>query len=397
VDFPRSEYKERVRRARALMKEQGLDALMVTGDFTQAHTYRYFTGHSPRDFQANSARTHVFLLTREGGAASCVHFFSEAPAREAWVEDIHVYTQPFRHTDALELYKRLGVTSGRVGAELGLDLRMMMPVSDYEALKADLPGVEWVDAAPLLWHLRQIKSPAEREKIKRADQINGAALAKTWERAEIGMSEREIYDLCVHALVEEGSNRPPFAQMTISSSARYRGKGMITPFSGPTDEKLGPGDVVFIDSGAIVDGYWGEFNRMAVMGEPSKEQTTWHSTILEIVREVISDVLRAGITCEQAMEECIELYKKAGADESQYQSYVNHPYFHLCHGLGLESSELPLVRYTDQTMIEPGMVFSVEAYLRGPDIQYGTEEDVYITETGCEMLSEPDPGLYVIS
>ncbi len=397
MEFPEAEYRQRVERARALMAEANLDALMATGDYTAAPNYRYFTGHVPRDYQANSARPHLFLLTRDGNAAICVHFFSEAPARECWVKSIHVYTQPFRHTDALALFRVLGVAVGRVGVELGLDQRLMMPVADYERLKEELRSIEWVDASPLLWRLRMIKSPAEVAAIREADRINGNALRKAFGRARIGMTERQIYELCVHALVEEGSLRPPHTQMTISSSGRYRGKGLVTPFSGPTEEPLQCGDLVFVDSGAIVNGYWGEFNRMAVMGPPSREQTRWHDIARGIVMGFIREILRPGITCEQAMQQAFGLYDRAGLDPQQYALYADYPYFHLCHGLGLHSSELPLVRLTDKTVIEPGMVFSVEAYVRGPDMQYGSEEDVEVTPSGCEVLSAPDPGLYVIA
>ena len=397
MEFPLHEYEGRARRARALMAEAGLDALMVTGDYTAAPNYRYFTGHVPRDYQSNAARPHLFLLTREGEAAICVHFFSEAPARACWAKNIHVYTQPFRHTDALALFRILGVVRGRVGVELGLDQRLMMPVADYERLKSDLPAVEWVDAGPLLWRMRMLKSPAEVACIREADRITGNALRKTFARARIGMTERQIYELCVHALVEEGSLLPPHTQMTISSSARYRGKGMITPFSGPTDEPLREGDLVFIDCGSIHKGYWGEFNRMAVMGPPTAEQSRWHGIARAIVMGFIERILRPGITCEDAMRQAFRLYDQAGLGPEQYALYVDYPYFHLCHGLGLNSSELPLVRLTDTTVIEAGMVFSVEAYVRGPDMQYGSEEDVLVTTSGCETLSEIDPGLYVIA
>ena len=73
VEFPDSEYAARVEGARARMGELGVAALMVTGDFLSAFNYRYFTGHLPRDFQTTTDRTHVFVLTREGGAAICSH------------------------------------------------------------------------------------------------------------------------------------------------------------------------------------------------------------------------------------------------------------------------------------------------------------------------------------
>lgn len=398
MDFPRSEYEQRVERALALMAEHELDALLVTGDFTASQNYRYFSGHVPRDFQANSARPHLFLLTKEGDAAICVHFFSEAPARQCWVEKIHVYTQPFGPQDIVALFELLGVSSGRVGVELGLDQRLMLPVGDYEDAKERLSGCTFHDAAPLLWKLRMVKSPAEVECITEADRINNEALRTTFADAEIGMSERQVYDICAKALIERGSNLPPFSQMTISSSLRHRGHGLVTPFSGPTDEPLQKGDVIFIDSGAVHRGYWGEFNRMAVMGEPSDEQSHWHELTRRIVRRSIEEVLRPGITCDAAMRECFRIYEDEGVGNGdQLAAYRDYPYFHLCHGLGMHSSELPLVRLTDETVIEAGMVFSVEAYLNTPAMRYGAEEDVLVTDDGCRILSQPtDAGLFVI-
>jgi Xaa-Pro dipeptidase len=398
MEFPRSEYEQRVERALALMEEHGLDALMITGDFTASQNYRYFSGHVPRDFQANSARPHIFVLTKEGKTALCVHFFSEGPARQTWVEDIHVYTQPFGSKDLLTVLERAGVSSGTVGAELGLDQRMMMPVGDYEAAKDALPNCRFTDAGPLIWKLRMVKSPAEVEAITEADRINNEALQATFAEASIGMTEREIYDICAKALIANGSNLPPFSQMTISSSLRHKGKGMITPFSGPTDEPLGEGDVVFIDSGAVHRGYWGEFNRMAVMGEPTDDQMHWHELTRRIVRRSIDEVLRPGITCDAAMRECFALYEEEGVgDARQLAAYREYPFFHICHGLGLHSSELPLVRLTDDTVIEAGMVFSVEAYLTSDDMRYGSEEDALVTDNGCRILSQPtDDGLFVI-
>src|SRR5688572_29712798 len=100
------------------------------------------------------------LLTRDGGAALCVMVFSESTARQCWVDQIHVYGQPFSYADALALFRKLGVSKGTVGVELGVDMRLMMPVGEYERLKTELPEVRWTDAADLIWSLRMIKTPA---------------------------------------------------------------------------------------------------------------------------------------------------------------------------------------------------------------------------------------------
>ena len=134
-----------------------------------------------------------------------------------------------------------------------------------------------------------------------------------------------------------------------------------------------------------------------MVGEPSQEQQHLHGQVRAIVKGFNEEVLRPGITCEQAMKEALQIYDRVGVEAKQYVEYAQKPYMHLCHGLGMNASEPPLVRITDQTVIRAGMVFSVEAYVGGGDITYGSEEDVLVTESGCQVLSDPDPGLYVIA
>jgi len=69
---------------------------------------------------------------------------------------------------------------------------------------------------------------------------------------------------------------------------------------------------------------------------------------------------------------------------------------HLCHGIGLNGSEPPFVRIDSEEVLQPGMVMSLEAYLRDDGVTYGSEEDVAVTEDGCDILSETDKGLYII-
>ena len=274
MEFPVEEYQQRVKRACELMAESKLDALMITGDYLNAGNYRYLTGHLPRDYQSNTARPHILVLTREGGAAISVIYFSESGARSCWIDDVHVYTQPFGTIDALILFQKLGLSSGRVGVELGLDSRLMMPVGDYEQLKQELPQVEWVDAAALLWEMRMIKSPAEVEYIKEANRINGNALSRAFTEASPGVTEKQIYKMCVTALVQEGALHPPHTQMTINSTARKRKSGPSTFFSGPEDLPLNQGDVLFIDSGAIYNGYWASSTAWPWWENPPKNSST---------------------------------------------------------------------------------------------------------------------------
>jgi Xaa-Pro aminopeptidase len=200
------------------------------------------------------------------------------------------------------------------------------------------------------------------------------------------------------ALIESGAYRPPYAQLLLVSEAKSRSLGHSSRMLGPQpDYGLQTGQLLFVDSGVIVNGYWGEFNRMAVVGEPSAAQARHHANIREVVGRSIDEALKPGNTFRRVIELMASFYRDCGYTEEQFGNYLGPPFMHLCHGLGLQGSEPPFVRYDSEQVLEPGMVLSCEAYLRDNDMTYGSEEDIVITEDGCDVLSERDTGLYVIA
>ncbi|MFQ5711824.1 MAG: M24 family metallopeptidase [Candidatus Geothermarchaeales archaeon] len=390
-DFPREEYDLRCERARELMAKRGLDALFVTGDQSAAMNYRYLSGHLPRDYQANFNRPHILILPREGDPALIVVFFSEKGARNtSWVKDIRSYAQPFTYEIIKDTIKDLGLSAAKFGAELGEDQRLKMPLVEFQKLRSSLPMAEFVDASDIFWKLRMIKSPRELEYIRKAHDINGRALDRMYNTISEGTTEIEAIKKLVTYMVEEGAYRPPHSQLIINSGPEW-GIGFWTP----RDKPLRKGDIVFIDSGCVVNGYWGEFSRMGVVGSPSERQRKNHETVRTIVRDTISETLRPGVKASDIVRFYIDLHKQLGLDYSAYKAYVEYPYMHLAHGIGLCSSEPPYIGIYNEMPLEPGMFLSTEAYLHSGEV-YGTEEGVLITEDGCEIFSEPDKGLYLI-
>jgi Xaa-Pro dipeptidase len=352
----------------------------------------------PRDYQLNFSRPHVMVLPREGDPFLFLYGVNAQNARESsWVEDVVAYAPPFSGADLARALGDRGLLGGRIGAELGYDQRLAMPVAELRALEAALDGGELVDAAALLWELRSIKTPAEVAYVKEADRINGEGLALAFSRMRSGDTEVDAAGVVGAALIESGAYRPPYAQLLLVSEAKSRGLGHASRMLGPLPEyALEPGQLLFVDSGVIVNGYWGEFNRMAVVGEPTAEQTRHHDNIREVVGRSVDEALRPGVTFREVIELMAGFYRDCGYTEDQFGNYLGPPFMHLCHGLGLQGSEPPFVRYDSEQVLEPGMVLSCEAYLRVDDMTYGSEEDVVITEDGCDVLSSRDPGLYVI-
>jgi Xaa-Pro aminopeptidase len=396
--FDKDELRARGQRARALMERDGLDALLVTGDFSAGLNYYYLSGHMPRDYQLNFSRPHVMVLPREGEPFLFLYGVNaENAAESSWVQDIVTYSPPFSGEDLAAALASRGLERGRIGAELGVDQRLAMPVTELRALEARLGGGAVVDASALLWELRSIKSAPEVAYVAEADRINGDGLALAFSRMRSGDSEVDAARTVGAALIESGAYRPPYAQLLLVSEAKSRGLGHGSRMRGPLPEYgLNPGQLLFVDSGVIVNGYWGEFNRMAVVGEPTAEQTRHHDNIRAVVGRSVDEALRPGVTFREVIELMAGFYRDCGYTEEQFGNYLGPPFMHLCHGLGLQGSEPPFVRYDSEQVLEPGMVLSCEAYLRDDDMTYGSEEDIVITDDGCDVLSSRDPGLYVI-
>ncbi|MGV0850433.1 M24 family metallopeptidase [Mycolicibacterium phlei] len=259
------------------------------------------------------------------------------------------------------------------------------------------PDAEFVDASALLWELRMIKSEAEIALIAECDRINGEGLAKAFGALKAGDSEMDVAREVSLALVAAGAWRPPYAQTLIVSESKSKSLGHTARMLGPLpDQILNPGELLFVDSGVVINGYWGEFNRMAVVGEPSADQSLRHDHIRTIVRRSIEEAIKPGVTFKSVIEKMASYYYDFGYSPEKIHNYLGKPFMHLCHGIGISASEPPFVRYDSEDVLKPGMVLSCEAYLPHEGMTYGSEEDIVVTDTGAEILSEPDPGLYVI-
>jgi Xaa-Pro dipeptidase len=396
--FEPEELRARGARARELMAEQGLDALLVSGDFSAGANYYYFSGHLPRDYQQNFSRPHVMVLPADGEPFLYVYGVNVENARDmSYVEDVVAYAPPFDGATLAGVLRDRGLGAARIGAELGTDQRLWMPLNEFRALESGLPEAAFVDAADLLWRLRSIKSEPELAYIAEADRINGEGLKAGFAAIHVGDTEVDASRKVGAALVEAGAYRPPYAQINLVSHAKSRALGHRSRMLGPmADYALAPGDLLFVDSGVVVGAYWGEFNRMAVVGEPSKEQRRHHDAIREIVTRSVDEALKPGAEFRRVIEQMAGFYRDCGYDDEQFSNYLGPPFMHLCHGLGLASSEPPFVRFDSEAVLEPGMVLSCEAYLRADSMTYGSEEDVVITEDGCRVLSDRDPGLFVL-
>jgi len=238
-----------------------------------------------------------------------------------------------------------------------------------------------VDVSSEIRRLRRIKHEAELEKLARAASITDAVTDEVINRLRPGQTELEVSVLIGSAIGEHGG--------TLSfESLVQSGPNSALPHMRPTSRKLAAGDLVLLDFGAAFDGYHADTTRMAVVGEPSAQHKEINSLVLAAHDAAIAAV-RAGTTTGAIDAAARQVIEAAGMGDR---------FFHrVGHGLGLEAHEDPSLDPGSATVLEAGMVFTIEPGIYIPG--WGgvrIEDDVVVERSGCRVLTKADRSLHVI-
>lgn len=381
--IPSSEYPQRLERLRALMRADGLQAVLIgTGT-----NLRYFSGY-PSPARSGS-RPFFLLLPLAGDPVFIVHCGRKAEAlRFSWIKDVREYTRLSQVPVELlrEALGDRGALKGKLGMELGFEQSFDVPYLEFLRLQVGLPESEIVDAGSLLWRLRMIKSVAEIACLRQACAILSKAYAQAFSTAREGTTEREIANH-LRAHFEEASAGESWVLIT-SGRGNY---DLATKL--PEARPIERGDMVWIDAGCAVDGYWSDFSRAAVVGEPSAEQLRAQEAIHQITWEAIQNV-RPGSKAAELARIC---NARLGGLDFPITSSISGLASRVGHGVGLDVTEPPHIAEHDQTILEAGMVITMEP---GVATKYGTfhiEENVLVTPDGCEVLSAAQRALWRIA
>ena len=375
--FPVDEYRARVERAAALMDEAQLDALLLTDD----RNILYFAGWGDLSPVGARARPRFLILDRQGRLSMLLHTASVTPAADmSWVEDIRPY-HLIRGAPAAEVATwlgDLGLSRGRLGLELGYEQRLDLSIDDFQSLGTALPGVELADAADLLWQLRLVKSPAEVDRIRRACQITSRTYDRLFPKVEAGMTEIELAGLFQRSAAAEGAQAS--ACFVLAGRGRY-GRGNAVATAAPVQI----GEMVWFDGGANIGGYRADFSRAGVIGGPSDHQRRLHDGMAEVVARVVAEI-GPGVATRDLARRCDEELARRGL-------VVNSGSGRHGHGLGLLVTEPPHVALHDDTVLEPGMVITIEPGCYDDEGRYHVEDDVLVTASGHEILTECERSL----
>ncbi|MDO4565847.1 MAG: Xaa-Pro peptidase family protein [Oscillospiraceae bacterium] len=283
-----------------------------------------------------------------------------------------------------EAYEKLGEFFKEEGVSR-LMIENTVSIAGLASLKKAFPELKLdCDSAlsDAISGLRMIKDESEIASIKAAQAITDAAFSHICTLIKPGMTELEVAAELEYFMRRNGADAFAFETICVS------GARSSMPHGKPTDKKIENGDFLTMDYGALKCGYCSDMTRTVMVGEPSAEQREVYELVLRAHLESMA-AAKPGARCSDIDKIARDIIYSAG-----YEGCFGHG---LGHSLGREIHEDPRFSQSCATLLEPGMVMTVEpgVYLAG---KFGVriENMIAITESGYENLTNSPRELVVL-
>jgi len=228
--------------------------------------------------------------------------------------------------------------------------------------------------------MRLIKDAFELERIRAAVAIADAAFEHVQRMLQPGVAEWDIA-MEIDFYIRRQGAYPAFETLVVS------GERSALPHGKPTERRLERGDFVTLDFGARYQGYCSDLTRTVVISEVSPEQRRLYRAVLDALERSL-DAIRPGRTGR-----AIDKIARRTLEKYGLADYFRHS---LGHSLGIQVHDGVGFSPREKTRLQPGMVLTVEPGVYVPGFGgVRIEEDVLVTETGCEVLSRSPRNLMV--
>ena len=371
--FTQAEFEARTERAQRRMRELEIDVMLLTTE----PQVRYFSGFLTQ-FWHSPTRPWFLLVPLEGKPIAVIPSIGVAGMQLSWIDDIRSWSSPQPEDDGISLLlaaiRELPRRFGRLGATMGMESILRMPVRDFQHLQNELTGMEVIDCAEMMLQLCSVKSAAEIDKVRYVCELASDSFIALPDLIHSGQSEREILRDMRIDLLQRGADHTPY----IVSASGPDGYGDI--IMGPSDRIVESGDVMIIDTGTVYDGYFCDFDRNYAFGSASDRARRAYDSVYQSTDAGLAAAQPGATTTDvwQAMWSVLEAGGAMGNDVGR-----------MGHGLGAQLTEWPSLTATDNTPLQPGMVMTLE-----PGMEFASgklmvhEENIVITESGAELLSK---------
>ena len=373
--FSPAEFERRTLRAQAIMDRRGFDALLLT----TPQNVRYFTGFDSQ-FWESPTRPWFVVVPRTGTPVAVIPEIGAPEMALTWIKDIRTWSAPRPEDDGISLLAStiggLARKFGKIGAELGREMALRMPVVEFLKLRDGL-SMTIEDGSPCIWEIRMVKTAAEIDHIHYICQLASDAYEALPALITIGESEREVVRKLRIDVARRGADATPFMP-AISGPG-----GVAQIVCGPHDRRIEEGDILFIDTGSTFDGYFCDFDRNYAVGKVPDEAHRVHEALWQATEAGIAAAV-PGAKTDDVWRAMAKIIEDAGA--------IGNNVGRLGHGLGLQLTEPPSHRLGDGTVIVENMVLTIEPGMEyAPGKMIVHEENIAVTKAGPRLLTKRAP------
>ena len=365
------------------MAKWGLDGILLT---TEADL-KYMTGFVTR-FWESPSRPWYIIVPAAGDPVAVIPSIGAALMGTTWIKDIRTWRAPDLEDDGVSLLSAtldelLGAGAVRVGLPAGHESNLRMPLNDFWALQALRPERQFVSDENIIRYARSVKTPAEVEKIRAACAVAGRAFDRMGEVLAEGVRKEDYYRGFQRLCLEEGADFVPY----IAGGHGEWGYGDIIA---PADEsQIKAGDVVMLDTGVLLDGYFADYDRNFSFGKPPRQE-------VQDAFGTLVDAVDAGFAAAKPGARASDLF--AAMDQVVTGGKNSADSGRFGHGLGLQLTEWPSLIPDEHTVLVEGMVLtlepSIETTADGQLLVH--EENIVITADGAEFLSPRAPRAFKV-
>lgn len=373
LHFSKQEYQQRVSDIRKRLEHLNLDAML----FTSMHCIAYYSGFLYCAF----GRSYGCIITKDRVVTLSANIDGGQPARRGAFENL-IYTD-WKRDNYWRAVKSIAGSMQRLGVE-GDHLTLMQ----QQKLKEFFPGVECIDIAAETMQQRMHKSEAEIALIKegaRVADVGGYAIRDAIKpgarEIDVAIAGRDAMELEIAKSFPDSEYRDTWVWFQSGVNT----DGAHNPV---TARKLQPRDILSLNTFPMINGYYTALERTLFVEQADADSLKiWQANVG--AHELGLSLIKPGVTCAEICAEINQYFEELNL--LQYRSFgYGHSFGVLSHYYGREAG-LELREDID-TVLEPGMVVSMEPMLTIPATQAGAggyrEHDILvITADSAENIT----------
>ena len=374
MNFPKEEYLKRLDNIHKKLENENIDAIVITSPAN----FRYFSGLDS-NFWESPTRPWFLIISKNGKIKALVPSIGLSAIESTFIKDIEVWQSPNPKDEGTSLLKKIIKTfpkNSNIGFELGMETYLRMSIKEFLKIKKDLQEYNFIDSTNIVWSLRKIKSDLEIKNIEKVCSITSKVFNNLINKISLGMSEREIATIFKKDLINNGVDYI----MYLSCASGINGYNQI--ICNPSEKKIGDGDILIIDTGSTLNGYYCDFDRNFGFGNINQKSLDAYNKLWNATEKTL-EIIKPGISCKEVYE---------SLSKNLFSSNVKSSVGRMGHGFGLQLTEPPSIMIDDNTILEKNMILALEPSIEiENNLMLVHEENILITQNGNRLLTSRTP------